>query len=348
MSAPNNNDLDNIISNLTNLREEIAETLRVSSPDGFDDSEEDRKPEEDTASVALEEYLASRLQQVGEVAAERKQIKGLKTGNGWDAEQIIEHVFKIDPISIKRAVEIAISSDRRLRERLSNFFRRRKDLRIVGTPTVEYVPIWKVKGFHECYYIRTDAYRVDVKDDVVAVEVEGRSRDLILERKHSRLIPAAIVERLQKLGSFLTNESKYFVMGDVLELATKRSESELAMTGTGRSLTPDDEAALTYWRTKRIFDISDLKVRGVKVNVHESAIPKEALLDKFREKVVRMPERFKQILSNKLQISELNRIYVPLIKVPMQKGLVPRDVIVNGTSGEIADANLLTLLDQTR
>ena len=345
MSAPKNNDLDNIISNLNNLREEMAETLRASSPDGFGDSEEHRNPEEDTGSLALEEYLASRLQQIGEVAAERKEIKGLKTGNGWYAERIIEHVFKIDPISIKRAVEVAVSSDRTLRERLSNFFRRRKDLRIVGPPTVEYVPIWKVKGFHECYYIRTTAYRVNVKDDVVAVKVEGQSRDLILERKHSRLIPAAIVERLQKLGSFLTNESKYFVMGEVLELATKRSESELVMTGTGRSLTPDEEAALTYWRTKRIFDTSDLKVRSVKVNVHEPAISKEVLLDKFREKVVRMPDRFKQILSNKLEISELKRIYVPIIRVPMQRGLVPREVIVNGTSGEIADATLLTLLD---
>jgi hypothetical protein len=346
MSDPNHNDLEDIISNLNSIREELAGTLKASSPDGFDDIKEHSRSDDDTSSVALEEYLASRLQQIGEVTAEKKEIKGLKTGNGWDANQIIEHVFKIDPISIKRAVEVAVSSDRRLKERISNFFRRRKEeVRIVGTPTVEYVPIWKVKGFHECYYIRTNSYRVNVKDDVVAVELEGQSRDLILERRHSRLIPAALVERLQKLGSFLTNESKYFVMGDVLELATKRSESELVMTGTGRPLTPDEETELTSWRTKRIFDISDLKVRSVKVNVRESKISKEALLEKFRESVVRMPERFKQILSNKLQISELKRIYVPIIRVPMQKGLVPREVMVNGTSGEMADANLLALLE---
>jgi len=68
-------------------------------------------------------------------------------------------------------------------------------------------------------------------------------------------------------------------------------------------------------------------------------------LTRFRENVVSMPERFKQVLSNKLQITELKRIYVPIIRVPMQKGLVPREVIVNGTSGEIADAKLLGLLD---
>ena len=344
MSDPKHYDLEDIISNLNIIREELAEGITATS-NGLGPVKEHPNRDEDPSSLILEEYLASRLQQIGEVTAERKEIKGLKTGNGWDPNQVIEHVFKIDPVSIKRAVEIAVSSDRRVKERLSNFFKRSdQEMRIVGTPTVEYIPIWKVKGFHECYYVRTNSYRVNVKEDVVAVEVEGQSRDLILERKHSRLIPTAILERLQKLGSFLTNESKYFVVSDALELATKRSDAELVVTGTGRPLTRDEETELTAWRTKRIFDIADLKVRDLKVTVRES-ISKEALLNKFRESVVRMPERFKQILSNKLQITELKRIYVPIIRVPMQRGLVPREVIVNGTRGEIADPKLLALLE---
>lgn len=346
MSDHKDYSVDEMISNLNRIREELGRELVASSPEGLDEFKEHTKPEDEPASLALEEYLASRMQQIGEVKAEKKEIKGLRTGNGWNANQVIEQVFKIDPISIKRAVEIALSSNRRLKERITNILRRRKaDVTLVGTPTVEFVPIWKVKGFHECHYIRTNSYKVNVKDDVVAVEVEGQSRDLILERKHSRLIPAAIAERLQKLGAFLSNESKYFVVGDVLELATKRTESEFVMTGAGRSLTPDEENALTSWRSKRIFDVSDLEVRGAKSQVRESVISKEALLGKFRERVIQMPERFKQILSNKLQISELKRIYVPFIRVPMQKGLVPSEAIVNGTSGELADAKLLELLE---
>jgi len=345
MSDPRNHDLEDIISNLNNIREELAESVAAADSKGSDHIEEKTNHEEDPSSLALEEYLAGRLQQIGEVSTEKKGIKGLRTGNGWDPSQVIEHVFKIDPISIKRAVEIAVSSDRKAKERLSNFFKRSEaEVRMVGTPTVEYIPIWKVKGFHECYYVRTNSYKVNVKDDVVAVEVEGKSRDLILERKHSRLIPAAILERLQKLGPFLTNESKYFIVGEALELATKRTQSELVVTGTGRPLTRDEETELTSWRTKRIFDMEGLKVRGVNVNVREG-LSKEALLNKFQESVVRMPERFKQILSNKLQITELKRIYVPIIRVPMQKGLVPREVIVNGTRGEIADTRLLTILE---
>jgi hypothetical protein len=344
MSDPKNYDLEDIISSLNNIREELGDFAAAASPNDMDAQREPQTTEREP-SHALEDYLTSRLEQIGEVGPEKKEIKGLKTGNGWDPNQVVELVFKIDPISVKHAIQIAVSSDRKLRERISRFLKHREDtVKLVGTPSVEYIPIWKLKGFHECYYVRTNSYRVNVKEDVVAVEVEGQSRDLILERKHSRLIPTAILERLQKLSSFLSNESKYFVVTDALELATKRTESEMVVTNTGRRLSRDEETELTSWRTKRIFDMDDLKVRGMKVNVRDS-ISKEALLAQFRDDVVRMPERFKQVLSNKLQITELKRIYVPVIRVPMQKGLVPSEIIVNGTSGEIADAKLHTLLD---
>ena len=314
----------------------------ASASDDYDPSKGRRVPDEDAATLALEEYLASRLQQIGEVPPEQKEVKGLKTGNGWDAKHVSEQVFKIEPISIKRATEIAVSANRRWTDR---FRHRQKDFELVGTPVVEFVPIWKVEGFHECYYIRNSSYKVDVKNDVVAIEVEGRSRDLILERKHSRLIPAAIVDRLQRLSAFLSNESKYFVITDGLELAVKASETELMISGAGRRLTIDDEAELTSWNSTRVFDEADMKVRGAKTEIREPAFSKEALLTKFREQVIQMPETFKQILSNKLQITELKRIYVPLIKVPLQKGLVPREVVVNGTTGELAQARLLELFD---
>ena len=347
MAEVSNHSLDDIIAGLHGIRDQLDEALQASSPNGMNEHEDSHKENDNRIdSFALEEYLASRLQQIGEIAPEKSEGKGLRTGNGWDANKVIEQVFKIEPISIKRATEVALSSNRGLKERISNKIRGRKDeLKILGSPTVEFVPIWKVKGSHECYYLRTNSYRVNVKEDVVAVEVEGQSRDLILEKKHRRFIPAALVERLQKLGSFLTSESKYFVVNDVLELATKKTESELTISGTGRSLTQNEETALTSWRSKRIFDTSDLKIRGAKLNVRESIVSKEAVLNKFREEVIHMPERFKQILSNRLQIAELKRIYVPFIRISIQKGFVPREIVVNGSSGELADNTLLDLLE---
>jgi hypothetical protein len=332
------------VSGLDHIRRELDDALRAATPpeDEANDSTRGNDPE----SIALEEYLSSRLQQIGEIPSETKEVKGLRTGNGWDAAQIIEYVYKIDPVSIKRAIDLAISSNRRMREKIvDSLMRRKSDIKLIGTPTIEFVPIWKVKGFHECYYLRTDAYKIKVNEDVVGVEVEGKSRDLILEKKHRSFVPSLILERFQRLGAFLSSESKYFVVNDVTELARTRSDGELVVTGSGKKLNQDDELTLTSWRSKRIFDQTELKVKSAKIRVRESAISKETVLVKFREQVIRMPERFKQILSNRLQIIELKRIYVPLIRIPIQKGLVPREVIVNGTSGELADSNLLELFE---
>jgi hypothetical protein len=343
MEPKHGKDFEDFISSLDRINRQIEPVSQASIPD-MPDERNDKEDRDD--SFPLEEYLASRLQQIGEVAPETKQANGLRSGNGWDANQVVESAFKIEPIPVKRAVEIALSSNKKFRERLRGLLQRRREIaKVVGTPTVEFVPIWKLKGYHECYYLRTGNYKVNVRDDVVGVEVEGRSRDLMLEKRHRHFIPAAIVERFQMLGAFLTSESKYFVVTDVLELAKKRSTSELTITGLGKIISQDEEMALTSWKSKRIFDQSELTARGATVAVRESILTKEGVLSKFREQVVRMPERFKQILSNRLQITELKRLYVPLIKVPVQRGLVPHDVVINGASGELADSKLLELLE---
>ena len=340
------NDLDDRLDERTlglDIRREFDSLRAVSS--GADEQDNSKKDDEDPDSIALEEYLSSRLQQIGEISSEKKEARGLRTGNGWDAAQLIEYVYKIDPVSIKRAVDLAISSNRKLREKIVDaLFRRRSEITLIGIPTVEFVPIWKIKGFHECYYLRTNTYKIQVNEDVVGVELEGRSRDLILEKKHRSFVPSLILERLQRLGAFLTSDSKYFLVNDVTELARTRSDGELVVSSSGKKLDQDDELALTSWRSKRIFDHTELKVKGAKIHVRESAISKEALLDMFREQVIRMPDRFKQILSNRLQVTDLKRIYVPVIRVPIQKGLVPREVLVNGTSGELPEGNLLEAL----
>jgi len=335
-----NEDSDDPLSKLNNLRKGLERNSR--SPDEKDDPPDTK---EDNDSTAIEEYLTSRLQQIGEITPETKEYKGLRTGNGWDSDRIIEQGYKIEPIALKRAADIAISSNRRLAERIISKLHEKQETRLIGEPTVEFVPIWKIRGFHECYYLRTNSYRVKVKEDVVGVEVEGKSRDLILERKHSRFIPTTIVERLQRLSGFLSSESKYFLINNVTELAKTKTDAELVITWNGKKLNLDDELLLTSWRPKKIFDESDLKVRGAKIVVREPSISKENLLEEFRTQVIRMPERFKQILSSRLQIVEFRRVYIPLIRVTLQKGLVPHEIIINGSSGQIADKETLQMLN---
>src|SRR5208337_4703121 len=124
-----NDQFDEIILGLNHVRREF-EGFQASASPSEDESNDSIKENDDPESIALEEYLSSRLQQIGEISSEKKEVKGLRTGNGWDATQLIEYVYKIDPVSIKRAIDLAISSNRRLREKIVDSLMGRKSEKI--------------------------------------------------------------------------------------------------------------------------------------------------------------------------------------------------------------------------
>ena len=93
-----NDQFDEIILGLNQVRREFDGLQAATSPTK-DEANDSTKANDDPESIALEEYLSSRLQQIGEITSEKKETKGLRTGNGWDATQLIEYVYKIDPVS---------------------------------------------------------------------------------------------------------------------------------------------------------------------------------------------------------------------------------------------------------
>ena len=82
-----NDRFDEIISGLNHVRRELEETIHAATPPTKDEANDSAKSNEDPESIALEEYLSSRLQQIGEIASVTKEAKGLRTGNGWDFEE---------------------------------------------------------------------------------------------------------------------------------------------------------------------------------------------------------------------------------------------------------------------
>jgi hypothetical protein len=58
---------------------------------------------------------------------------------------------------------------------------------------------------------------------------------------------------------------------------------------------------------------------------------------RLQERLVKMPERSKQILSNIFDIEELTQYYLPFVHFPIMRGGKLDQVIVNGASAETAD-----------
>ncbi len=263
-----------------------------------------------------------------------------RTGNGWTPEKIAEAVFMVDPISGKAAFDEVRRARTGLLLTLKTWLRLAKNIvKPVGGSTVLFVPVWHLKGFHECYYLRSSSYKVEVKRDVAGVEVDGKSRDIMLEKKQ-RLISRVLKGRLSKLDSLFSDESKYFGIDDVTELASFKRVAEIfvgAKTGQNDFL---DRYELSGWKLRRIFDITGLRVEGANAAVGALVESKEGAVAALQEALVKLPQNAKEILTNRFEITQLNLYYVPFYSITLSLGTKTESILIHGVTGDIVSGDL--------
>ena len=281
-------------------------------------------------------YIASKLEKVRTLDRLAEEMPSPRRGNGWDPSKIAEAVIRVVPQSLDRLARKAIRPG--ISRTIADMFRPAHAMsRIVGAPTLVYIPLWYVKGYHECFYLRDVNYRIRVDKDVVAVEVDGETRDLMIEEDESKIVPEAFRRRLKRFAGIFTSEKKHFSLNDVIELAVRRELAEMYVTSEGREGDVLEEVLPKSWRTQRIFDTADLNVQGAITKIAASKETKETTVERFREKHVKMPENPKQILSNTFQIEELAQYHIPYALFPVMRGGRIDHMIINAVSGEIPD-----------
>jgi len=210
--------------------------------------------------------------------------------------------------------------------------------RLAGSPTIVYFSLWHVKGYHECFFLREANYGIRVDKDVVAVEVDGETRDLMTEEQETEIVPDAFRRTLKRFSTLFMGERRYFNLKDVTELAVRYERAEMYVTSDGREGTVLEEVLASRWKTQRVFDVTGLNVEGTVVRISASRETKETVVQRFQERLVRMPETSKQILSNRFHIDELTQYYVPFAYFPVMRGGRLDQVIINAASTEMADA----------
>lgn len=297
---------------------------------------------------SLQSYLASTIQRIAGLESLMRGDAERRAGNGWEPLHVHELIYKVEPRPVREVVQKATRS--RLSRILEPLSRLRKiedaKVEVVGTPTLVYVPIWFLKGFHECHYTRSNVYRIELDSDVVAVEVEGRNRNIVLERRVHKLIPARLAKRLRTIGSFLSGERKYFVLDDVLELASSREEGQLYVTAVGREGSVLKEVVRDDWKLERVFDLSQLKTFGIRSEVAKSNETKEGVIERFRSRVVRLPMVFKEILKSAFEVTQLTLYYVPFYSLQVRRETKIDGLVVNGASAERADPQTAHLVSR--
>ena len=284
--------------------------------------------------------IASRLEKLRTLDKLAEEMPGSRQGNGWDPSKIAETIVRVVSHPLEKLVRKAIRPG--ISQRIADYFRPVSAMsRLAGSPTVVYFPLWHVRGYHECFYLREANYKIRVDKDVVAVEIDGETRDLMIEEQETKTVPETFRRSLKRFSKLFTGERKYFNLNDVTELAMRHERAEMYVTSDGREGDVLEEVLPSKWKTQRIFDFAHLNIEGTIARIAASKETKETVVQRFQERLVKMPETSKQILSNTFQIEELTQLYVPYLHFPVMRGGRLDHVILNGASAETADAKTI-------
>lgn len=206
-----------------------------------------------------------------------------------------------------------------------------KDIK-AQSPRLKLVPFWRIKGYHECFYFRGNSYKIDLPEDVVAVEVEGKIRDLIGQESADPQSLTNLAKRL--LGRKELAGTKAIRLGDVTELAYMYKEGALFVDAEGKE---NLEAEAFFDRSLPLEKVSaeQLKLYFPNAEVSTGTITKEELVRRLHTMVVRPPTAFSKILSNRFQVTQLAEYLMPVYSFVFESHGQTKQLMVHGYTGGI-------------
>jgi hypothetical protein len=257
-----------------------------------------------------------------------------RVGNGWDAERIVPEIYYLEPKPLGELARIAEGRKRSLfKNRVFSFLKPKDvDVQTPEKPLLKLVPFWRVRGFHECFYFRRNSYKIDLPEDVVAVEVEGKIRDLMGQETEDSQGLANLAKRL--LGRREWAGVKSIRLGEVTELAYMYKEGALFVNSEGKE---DLEAEAFFDRNLPLqkVNVEELKREFPSAELGMSSISKEDLVRRLHSMVVRPPAAFTKILSNRFQVAQLAEYLMPVYSFMFEWHGQRKVLSVHGYTGSI-------------
>ncbi len=257
-----------------------------------------------------------------------------RVGNGWNPEEIVPEIYFLQPKPLTELAKIAEERKRALfRNRVLSFLRPGEhEVRLVGEPNLNLISFWLVKGFHECFYFRGSSYKIDLPDDVVAVEVEGKIRDLLGRESTDSLGIGGLTKRL--LGRREWTGVKSFHLNDATELAYMYREGSFFVNADGKE---DLEAEAFFEGKLPLQKISQEELGKQFPNARPvpSSISKEELVRRLHASIVKPPSTFTKILSNRFQITTLAEYLMPVFSFTFEWSGQRKELSVHGFTGGV-------------
>ena len=257
-----------------------------------------------------------------------------RVGNGWAPEKITPEIYYLEPKPLPELLKTA--EDRKtslFKKRVLSFLKPRdKDVQPAEKPKLKLIPFWRIRGYHECFYFRGNTYKINLPPDVVAVEVEGKIRDLVELNSAEGQGISNLAKRL--LGRGEGSGTKSFQLSEITELAYMYDENSLFLNAQGKE---DLEAEAFFDRTlpltKTTYEELLLEYPGVEFV--SNPLTKEDLVQRLHAMVVKPPVAFSKILSNRFQVTQLAEYLMPVYSFVFEWRGKRRALSVHGYTGGI-------------
>jgi hypothetical protein len=258
-----------------------------------------------------------------------------RVGNGWNSEKIVPEILLLEPKPLSVLTKIAEGRKRSLfHEQMLPFLKAPEhEVQLVEEPGLKLTSFWLVKGFHECFYFRGASYKVDLAEDVVAVEVEGRLRDLVGRESGDSQRLTGLTRRL--LGRRELAGIKSFHLNDATELAYMYKEGGFFVNAEGK----EDLEAEAFFEGKvplQETSIQEITRQFPNGRFAPSSVSKEELVRKLHALIVKPPMAFSKILSNRFQITTLAEYLMPIFSFTFEWRGRRRELSVHGFTGAVS------------
>ncbi len=258
----------------------------------------------------IKRLLNSTIDEFQTIFQSAASFEDSQVGNGWCPNQIAVDLLCLQPRPFEDIVKIAKApKSTPFRHKSPLYNHQIHDVDLSEQPKLNLVPYWRIKGFHECFYFRRNSYRIDLPEDVIAVDVEGKIRDLASQESTDSQGLAGMTRRL--LGKRELKAARHFRFNEVTELAYLYKEGKLFVDALGK----EDQEAEAFFEGKtalRMTSIEKLGERFPHAEIRPSSVTKVELVKTLHSMIVRPPATFSRILTNRFQITELSEFLVPV------------------------------------
>jgi len=283
----------------------------------------------------IRRYLDATLEEFQNLVEKAGGFDDARIGNGWNPANIKEAISTVVPMSPEEILEnVRAARWRRLGIALRNLPKARTLSIDFEQPHLDYRPYWIAKAYHECFFFRGASYRVPTSADVVAVEVEGKLRNLLLRDSRRTSFLGAVKEALERATGLIPSDPRFFVLDGVTELARNYKEASLYLDAHGRYNRYIQRFTLRNPALQPIKSVEQLQRSEEHVEIMPLHETKDSVIRKLREAVVEPPKSFMRILSNRFEVASLMLLYLPVYRVKYRHAKKEGTIWLNGSTGE--------------